>query len=349
LAQAILADGGPPLCPAHCRRSRQPLLAASPAAAYPQLRAKMFAANGFKGKGKGKDAKGKGKGKGKMSAEGGKGHTLPRTRLSAEKFTGTVAAWKGKYGWITPSEEIEHEKAKLHNGSLFVGMNDIEAGQELSVGATVEFHICEDDSGLGAEEVVQISTAPPGAAAAAAKGCGKTSGKSFGASAAKGGKDNGKNGAAKGASWGKDASSWNSWGGKGGAAATPYGGKGWTSPATGKVANGGKFGGGKADGGKDKGKGKGKGKDGKSPGHLLPRSRISAEKFTGTVVDWKGKYGWIQPAEEIQHEKAGKHQGRLFVGRDDLEGVEALDAGATVEFHLWEDASGLGAEEVVQY
>jgi len=301
----------------------------------------MFAAMGCKGKGKGK-------GKSKSSKEGGKGHTLPRTRLSAEKFTGTVAAWKGKYGWITPGEEIEHEKAKLHSGSLFVGMNDIEGAMELEVGAPVEFHICEDDSGLGAEEVVQTGAAPPGAAAAAKAKFAATlaaQGKGGGAK----GKDGGK-GFAKGG-FGKD--SWSGCGAKGFGAA-PFGGKGCWGMDSGKWGggkDGGKFGkvnGGKADGGKF-GKANGKGKNtNKGKGHLLPRNRISAEKFAGTVTDWKGKYGWIEPAEPIEHEKAAKHQGRLFVSKDDLVGVEELTPGATVDFHIWEDASGLGAEEVVQ-
>jgi len=281
----------------------------------------MFAGNGCKGK-----AKGKGKGKEYTTPEGGKGHNLPRTRLSAEKFTGTVLAWKGKYGWIQPGEEIEHEKAKLHNGSLFVGMNDIEGASALQVGATVEFHICEDDSGLGAEEVVQTGSAPPGAAAAG-----------------KGAKAGGKGAPGKGApAKGKD-----SWGPPCGG---KLGGKGWAAggpPAAMNMMGGGKWGGGKFAGGKF-GKGKGKGFDSnRGKGHLLPRTRISADKFSGTVTDWKGKYGWIQPAEEIQHEKAAKHQGRLFVSKDDCDGLGELTPGAAVEFHIWEDASGLGAEEVV--
>mmetsp|Transcript_77124 Transcript_77124/g.193974 ORF Transcript_77124/g.193974 Transcript_77124/m.193974 type:complete len:293 (+) Transcript_77124:85-963(+) len=290
----------------------------------------MFVAGGFKGKGKGK---------GKGSPEGGKGHVLPRTRISAEKFTGKVTAWKGKYGWIQPDEEIAHEKAKLHNGGLFCSMNYLIGRTDLEVGATVEFHICEDTSGLGAEEVVQVGNVPPGAAAAASKGI-KAGGK--GPVAPKGGgmakgKDFGK-GSPKGA-WGKDA-----WG--------PVGGcKGWgagPAPVMKTMMDGGKFGGGKCDGGKfGKGKGKGKFDPNRGKGHLLPRNRITAEKFTGTVTDWKGKYGWIQPAEEIQHEKAAKHQGRLFVSKDDIEGGEELTPGTAVEFHIWEDSTGLGAEEVV--
>merc|ERR1740121_629684 len=97
----------------------------------------------------------KGKGKGK-SKEGGKGHLLARTRITAEKFSGTVEGWKGKYGWIKPSEEISHEKASLKRGSLFVSSNDLQGVAELTEGAMVQFHIAEDSSGLCAEEVVQF-------------------------------------------------------------------------------------------------------------------------------------------------------------------------------------------------
>jgi len=282
----------------------------------------MFSAGGCKGKGKGK---------GKGSPELGKGHTLPKVRISAEKFTGTVSAWKGKYGWIQPAETIEHEKANMHNGGLFVSMDYVIGRTDLEVGAPVAFHICEDESGLGAEEVVQTGPAPRGAAAAAKGQQGK--GFAKGPAFAKG-KDAGK-ASSKGAYGGKPAA----------AAPAAWGGKGWTAPAATKPMDSGKWGKGKFD----NGKGKGKGKDGmKGKGHTLPRTRITAEKFLGTVIAWKGKYGWIQPAEEIPHEKASKNKGGLFVSMDDIMGVQELTAGATVEFHIWEDSTGLGAEEVVQ-
>jgi len=81
-------------------------------------------------------------------------------------------------------------------------------------------------------------------------------------------------------------------------------------------------------------------------GHLLPRTRISAEPFPGTVLEWKGKYGWIQPLAEIEHEKSSKHQGRIFFSKDDIIGASELPAGTTVQFHVWEDATGLGGDEV---
>merc|ERR1719145_378204 len=91
------------------------------------------------------------------------GHTLPRTRISAEKFSGTIKSWRGKYGWIEPAEPISHEKAEAHKGSLFVSMDDSMSGARLEMGTPVAYHIYEDESGLGAEEVEATGVAPPGA------------------------------------------------------------------------------------------------------------------------------------------------------------------------------------------
>mmetsp|Transcript_974 Transcript_974/g.1248 ORF Transcript_974/g.1248 Transcript_974/m.1248 type:complete len:295 (-) Transcript_974:43-927(-) len=264
-----------------------------------------------------------GKGKAKGKGEGGKGHMLPRTRISAEKFGGTIVSWKGKYGWIEPGEEIQHEKASLRNGNLFFGKDDLIDIDFPAEGTPVLFHICEDDSGLGAEEVEATGPPPKGKG----KGKGKSSAPSWGAGKAAGKAVN---------SWG---SSWQSqktssvpaaFAGKG-----KGGVKGWSSDKG-------------ADKGKGKGKAKGKFDENKGKGHLLPRTRITAEKFEGIVAAWKGKYGWVTPNEEIPHEKANAHRGGIFVSKDDLVDIEELTPGATVEFHIWEDSSGLGGEEVVQ-
>jgi len=307
---------------------------------------------------------------------------LPRTRVTAEKFTGVVTAWKGKYGWIKANEEIEHEKASLRGGALFCSVNDIFDGNtELHPGAPCEFHICEDDSGLGAEEVVETGAPDPslipedkgkGAKGKGAKAAGKAPPPSNGFGGDKGYGDKGY-GKAPSKAFAAPSKGWSEpYGGKGGKGKDPWGG-GKDAWGGGKDAWGGggkgkdSWGAGKDawGGGKDFGKGKGplqsafskgksdKGKDGKGSGkrgkgHLLPRTRITAEKFQGTVSAWKGKYGWIKPAEEVEHEKAKNHKGGIFVSMDDLEGATELTEGATVEFHIWEDSSGLGAEEVVQ-
>merc|ERR1711953_188201 len=112
---------------------------------------------------------------------------------------------------------------------------------------------------------------------------------------------------------------------------------------------------GKADGkggGKDKGKkgkGKGKGKRKGPSGPELERTRVTEEVVTGEVESWRGKYGFIVPTIPIEHEKASKKEGKLYVSMSDLTGgLEELTVGALCQFHVYEDASGcLGAEEVV--
>jgi len=232
----------------------------------------------------------------------------------------------------------------------------------------VAFHIYEDDEGLGAEEVEVTAEAPPDAGggkngAAKGKSFDKGKGKNFGKAPdwSKGA------GAGWGAGWGKaaappqtastgvmcrfflegrcskgDACSFSH-----GSQAPAKGGKSWGKASAPYVKAGAKsdvFG-----KGKDKGKDKGKGKH-KTPGHTLEKTRITAEKFTGEVTKWQGKFGFIKPAEPVEHEKAEKHDGCLFVSINDIEGdTKELTVGSLCEFHIYEDKSGLGAEEVVQF
>uniref|UniRef100_A0A7S2QGQ7 Uncharacterized protein n=1 Tax=Zooxanthella nutricula TaxID=1333877 RepID=A0A7S2QGQ7_9DINO len=150
-----------------------------------------------------------------------------------------------------------------------------------------------------------------------------------------GGKAGGKDGG-----WGGGKDGGKSWGG----------GKSWDN---GKGWDGGKGKGG-YDGGKSWGKGKdGKGKDGKGKGKGkrpsgpgLPRTRITEEPVTGEVLEWKGKYGWIQPTVPVEHELAQRREGKIYVSMSDLVGgVEELTVGSLCQFHVFTDPSGLGAEE----
>ncbi|CAJ1352144.1 unnamed protein product, partial [Effrenium voratum] len=123
------------------------------------------------------------------------------------------------------------------------------------------------------------------------------------------------------------------WGGGGG------GGGGW--------GGGGWGGGSKGWGGGWGGKGGGKGK--RSPsGPTLSRARVTAEPITGEVTEWKGKYGWIRPTVPVEHPQAQRRQGLIYVSMSDLQGgLEALTVGSLCQFHVFCDASGLGAEEVI--
>ncbi|CAE7772114.1 unnamed protein product [Symbiodinium pilosum] len=123
-------------------------------------------------------------------------------------------------------------------------------------------------------------------------------------------------------------------------------GKGWGSKGWGSKGGffGGLKGGMKGSWGKDKGKSKMKWPSGPN----LSRARISTEPVTGEVVEWKGKYGWIRPTVPVEHPMAEKHKGNIYVSMSDLQGgLEALTVGSLCQFHLFQDASGLGAEEVI--
>jgi len=210
----------------------------------------------FWGKGK---ATGKGKGK-------TQNHALPRTRLSAAKFQGTVTMWKGKYGWITPAEEIAHAKAKMNSGGLFVSIDDI-PGSSLEIGAPVEFHIFEDTSGLGAEEVgvLGAATAAGTATAEQARELAKAETKE-------------KYGNMPGKGKGKSKGKWDS----------SYGGKGDMMSMMWDMLTGGK--------GKGKSWGKGKGKGGGQKTFQADESGGVLGEFTGTIKSFvdKNYYGFIE-------------------------------------------------------
>mmetsp|Transcript_63296 Transcript_63296/g.150984 ORF Transcript_63296/g.150984 Transcript_63296/m.150984 type:complete len:176 (-) Transcript_63296:130-657(-) len=161
------------------------------------------------------------------------------------------------------------------------------------------------------------------------KGWSAPGGKSWG-----GGKDFGAGG--KGPSTWKRADEQSGFNGKGGWKSS--GSKGWDSGKSDWMDKGKGF-------GKD-GKGFGKSKT-KGKGHTLDRTRVSEEPTTGVCVEWKGKFGWIEPSAPIDHPKAQRHGGRIFISVADLVGVTELMVGQTCQFVLFEDASGLGAEECI--
>lgn len=120
-----------------------------------------------------------------------------------------------------------------------------------------------------------------------------------------------------------------------------------------RVAKGAGKGAGKVKGnigkkGKGKKKGSGQREEEQAAGQTLPRERITdGGGLAGICVEWKGHFGWIEPSTEIDHPKAAKRNGRLFVHCSDLMGSDELEPGQEVTFHVYEDASGLGAEECI--
>jgi len=54
--------------------------------------------------------------------------------------------------------------------------------------------------------------------------------------------------------------------------------------------------------------------------------------------------GWIWPTMPLQHPAARRHGGRIYVNRKDVKPGVVLVPGTLVEFYLYEDEQGLGAE-----
>jgi len=82
-------------------------------------------------------------------------------------------------------------------------------------------------------------------------------------------------------------------------------------------------------------------------GPRMPREQVLPEVVLGEVRDWKDSYGWIMPSAAIQHPAANLREGRVYVHQSDLaDGMTTLSTGIRVRFHVYEDASGLGAQNV---
>lgn len=83
------------------------------------------------------------------------------------------------------------------------------------------------------------------------------------------------------------------------------------------------------------------------------RTRVGDGRLTGLVTEWKGHMGWVQPLSKVQHDKASWHRGMIYLVPqdvvDDDEGRPSnMKPGTVVDFLVYEDDNGLGAEECRQ-
>lgn len=79
------------------------------------------------------------------------------------------------------------------------------------------------------------------------------------------------------------------------------------------------------------------------------RSRITSVATTGEVLEWKGQFGWLRAHEPVEHPEASKKSGKIYVAAKDLIGVKTLELGQLVQFHIFADGTGLGAEECAPF
>eukprot|EP00929_Paragymnodinium_shiwhaense_P018534 TRINITY_DN12937_c0_g1_i1.p1 TRINITY_DN12937_c0_g1~~TRINITY_DN12937_c0_g1_i1.p1 ORF type:complete len:504 (+),score=189.20 TRINITY_DN12937_c0_g1_i1:97-1608(+) len=80
-------------------------------------------------------------------------------------------------------------------------------------------------------------------------------------------------------------------------------------------------------------------------GPALARERITETLITGEVVSMGGKFGWIKPTDKVTQTLAEKHGGKIYLHKQDIAAGAEVIKGSTVTFHVYKDASGLGAEE----
>jgi hypothetical protein len=66
--------------------------------------------------------------------------------------TGILHETKGHYGWILPSDKIDHPEARKHRGGIYLDTRDIRPGTPLVKGDEVAFYLYADAHGIGAED-----------------------------------------------------------------------------------------------------------------------------------------------------------------------------------------------------
>jgi len=90
--------------------------------------------------------------------------------------------------------------------------------------------------------------------------------------------------------------------------------------------------------------------DAKSLGAVDPvrgaRTRISDDPVRGSIKMWKGAFGWITPNEPIAHPL---FKGEIYLGARDVENPETLVPGVEVQFYVYADSQGLGAESATPW
>eukprot|EP00931_Biecheleriopsis_adriatica_P102096 TRINITY_DN77119_c0_g1_i1.p1 TRINITY_DN77119_c0_g1~~TRINITY_DN77119_c0_g1_i1.p1 ORF type:complete len:355 (+),score=87.58 TRINITY_DN77119_c0_g1_i1:75-1139(+) len=79
-----------------------------------------------------------------------------------------------------------------------------------------------------------------------------------------------------------------------------------------------------------------------------PREVVTPTPVTGTVLEWKGTFGWIKADVAIDHEAAQWKDGKIYIHKNDFKtgsGLTELVEGQRVRFKVHADHNGLGADD----
>eukprot|EP00928_Gymnodinium_smaydae_P044589 TRINITY_DN29733_c0_g1_i2.p2 TRINITY_DN29733_c0_g1~~TRINITY_DN29733_c0_g1_i2.p2 ORF type:complete len:413 (-),score=85.14 TRINITY_DN29733_c0_g1_i2:6-1244(-) len=74
------------------------------------------------------------------------------------------------------------------------------------------------------------------------------------------------------------------------------------------------------------------------------RKLLSTKRARGTVVEWFGDHGWIEPAFAVEHRLAAEQAERIYVAGEDVDTF--VQPGLRVTFFLYANSSVLGAMDV---
>lgn len=81
-------------------------------------------------------------------------------------------------------------------------------------------------------------------------------------------------------------------------------------------------------------------------GQAVTQVRVSDGRYTGTLKEWKGHYGWIVADELIDHPASKQHGGLVYMSNKDVDDVQCKVVGARVSFVTYVDPDGVGATQV---
>lgn len=269
-----------------------------------------------------------------------------RTRVLPKRVTGTLVQWKGKFGWIQPDEKINHPAASKRGGKVYLAQEDVEKGQ-LELKSSLSFFVYADENGLGAMQCQtftrtaksQVQVKAQGKEQVKAQGKAQikpqinTYGNRVGVQ-----RTIQKMGNMVQAGVPMIASRYaQAWAGRGFSSARVSGGRlgAWGGVALG-VVNRNRSG--NVASSSDAARGPA------PPPDKSTRERVLSARVTGRLMRWRGSWGFIQPSATIDHPAAEKHRGQVYLHQSDIHNGATLKEGTQVNFFLYADKDGLGAE-----
>merc|ERR1712048_941089 len=92
------------------------------------------------------------KGPQKPGGKKASGPKLAKERVTTDAVTGEVVSFKGKFGWIKLTEEVDEVE---EDKDLYCAKEDVAEGTSLEPGTAILCHVYKDSKGFGVEDVCE--------------------------------------------------------------------------------------------------------------------------------------------------------------------------------------------------